>query len=351
MSRILLLLDHAENRRLLAEWLAEHYEIVSAPAGQPFEADFDLCILDGQALARYGSLLERRKVAEPAVFLPVLLVASRPYAAAVTKHLGKTIEEVVFTPIEMMELLARVESLLRTRNLSLELNLRREDLEAFIQGMAHDLRAPLQSISGFAETLAEEQGPRMDERGRHQLERLQAATEHMWGLIAALVEFSRVGRKAIKLDEVDLKAMVENCLLSVGEVIRETGAQFDLSDCGGMVLADRGLLRIALSNLISNAMKYVAPGVQPCVRIASTPRTGRLRILVQDNGIGIAEADQERIFAPFVRLHGVEEYAGLGLGLSTVRKVVDMMGGQMGVESAPLAGATFWIDLAGAEAQ
>jgi signal transduction histidine kinase len=73
-------------------------------------------------------------------------------------------------------------------------------------------------------------------------------------------------------------------------------------------------------------------------------------MLVADNGIGIAAEDQERIFAPFVRLHGVEEYAGLGLGLSTVRKVVDMMGGQLGVESTPGNGTTFWIELAATEA-
>src|ERR1041385_8797218 len=108
MSRILLLLEHAENRRLLAEWLDERHELVTVPAPEPFDSNFDLCIFDGQALARHGATFERRKLVEPAIFLPALLVAARPYASAVARYLGKTVDEVVFTPIEKMELLARV---------------------------------------------------------------------------------------------------------------------------------------------------------------------------------------------------------------------------------------------------
>jgi signal transduction histidine kinase len=345
VSTILIALEHSENRQLLAECLGGKHNIVFPASPDPLETVFDLCILDGPAVTRLSEGLQRRRQYEPSLFLPMLLIAPRRHAGALTRQLWTTVDEVVFTPIEKIELLTRVETLLRTRDLSLELNLRREDLEAFIHAMTHDLRAPLRSITGFAESLIETQASRLDPEGRHQLNRLRAATDQMWQLIGALVDFARIGRKAIRIQNVAVKDIIESCMRDLEEIIRDSNAEFDLSDRLGSVLSDPTLLKIALCNLISNSIKYVAPGVRPCITIRTASQDHALRIMIQDNGIGIAPADCQRIFTPFVRLHGVEEYAGLGLGLSSARKVVDMIGGRMGVESVPGNGATFWIEL------
>jgi signal transduction histidine kinase len=127
--------------------------------------------------------------------------------------------------------------------------------------------------------------------------------------------------------------------------IEEREAAVEVRGELGQVEADPALLKIAVRNLISNGIKYVAAGVPPRVEV-STRRHGSTACLeFRDHGIGLKPEDQQRIFAPFVRLHGVEDYPGLGLGLSATKRVVEIMGGQIGVTSAPDNGSTFWIEL------
>jgi signal transduction histidine kinase len=116
-----------------------------------------------------------------------------------------------------------------------------------------------------------------------------------------------------------------------------------------VLCAEPTLLKFALSNLLANALIFVAPGVPPEVTVTAAVAQGVCRIEVTDNGIGITPKDQERLFTPFVRLHGVEEYPGIGLGLAIVRKAIELMGGHVGVTSAPGAGSTFWIELSAME--
>jgi signal transduction histidine kinase len=180
----------------------------------------------------------------------------------------------------------------------------------------------------------------------------------MWELIESLVEFSRIGRKAIRLKVVDLDAVIQVCLDHLRQEIEDRHASVEIAGTLGQAEADPALLKIAVHNLISNAVKYVAPGVTPALCISTERNGSRVRMKFEDNGIGLRPEDHERIFAPFVRLHGVEDYPGLGLGLSATKRVVEIMGGQIGVSSpaeraAPQAspdgaapgGSTFWIEL------
>ena len=152
-------------------------------------------------------LIIHKQEEEPVLF-PVLLATARQNVGLFTGPLFKLVDEVVLTPVEKVELIARVEMLLRARRLSLELRLRKDDVEAFIHAMTHDLRAPLRTVTGFADAMAEDQSSRLDAAGKHQLDRIQAAVRQMWELIESLVEFSRIGRKAIKLKPVDLEELV-----------------------------------------------------------------------------------------------------------------------------------------------
>lgn len=355
VSRILLLLENRENQRLLADFLGRRHDLASSPEA---DAAYDLAIADGPSLRTHGEFLLLKKQEEDPVFFPVLLVTTRQSMSLFTGPHFRIIDEIVLTPVEKLELIARVEMLLRARRLSLELRLRKDDVEAFIHAMTHDLRAPLRTVSGFAEAMAEDQSSRLDAAGKHQLDRIQAAVRQMWELIESLVEFSRIGRKAIKLKVVDLDAVVRVCLANLRQEIESRHASVEIAGTLGQAEADPALLKIAVTNLISNALKYVAPGIEPRLCISTERDGSRVRLNFQDNGIGLRPEDNERIFAPFVRLHGVEDYPGLGLGLSATKRVVEIMGGQIGVSSAgphperpPDAahpaptGSTFWIEL------
>jgi signal transduction histidine kinase len=342
LSRILLLLENKENRRLVAEILGRRHEICTA--AEP-DLVFDLAVVDAPSLKIHGEYLLVRKQEEDPVLLPVLLVTTRQNISPFTGSLLKIIDEVVLAPVEKLELIARVEMLLRARRLSLELRLRKDDVEAFIHAMTHDLRAPLRTVTGFAEAMAEDQSLRLDAAGKHQLDRIQAAVRQMWELIESLVEFSRIGRKGIRLKMVDLDELVRLCVDDMRSEIQAREAEVAIHGELGQAEADPALLKIAVHNLISNGIKYVAPGVTPRVEV-SMRRQGPMACLeFRDSGIGLRPEDQQRIFAPFVRLHGVEDYPGVGLGLSATKRVVEIMGGQVGVSSAPNLGSTFWIEL------
>lgn len=315
----------------------------SCPAA---EQSFDLAIVDAASYREHREFLRARKQEEDPVLFPILLITNRRNLAVFGGPMIKLVDEVVVAPVEKVELFARVEMLLRTRDLSLELRLRKDDLEAFIHAMTHDLRAPLRTVTGFAEALAEDQSSRLDAAGKHQLDRIQAAVRQMWALIESLVEFSRIGRKAIKLRTVGLEEVVRLCLSEMESEIAARHAVVRILHELGEGEADIALLKIAICNLISNGIKYVAEGVEPSLDISFQREDRSVLLLFRDNGIGLKPEDQQRIFTPFVRLHGEEDYPGLGLGLSAARKVVEIMGGHMGVTSAPGEGSTFWIELA-----
>ena len=114
----------------------------------------------------------------------------------------------------------------------------------------------------------------------------------------------------------------------------------------GTVQADPTLLKIALTNLLSNAIKFVPEGVQPEITVSASVKHDICRIEINDNGVGISQEDQQRIFLPFVRIYSDEQFPGIGLGLPSVRKAVELMGGRVGVESTPGRGSRFWIELA-----
>jgi signal transduction histidine kinase len=342
LSRILLLLENRENRRLLEEMLGRRHELATAPMA---EVPYDLAIADAPSLKIHGEYILIHKQEEEPVLFPVLLVTARQHISLFTGPLLRLVDEVVLTPVEKLELIARVEMLLRARRLSLELRLRKDDVEAFIHAMTHDLRAPLRTVTGFAEAMAEEQSSNLDASGRHQLDRIQAAVRQMWELIESLVDFSRIGRKAIKLKAVDLDRLVAACLEEMQPDLEREKGTVEVKGELGVVDSDPALLKIAIHNLVSNGLKYVQPGVAPCVEIWSERQGNVVCLMIRDNGIGLRPEDQQRIFAPFVRLHGVEDYPGLGLGLSATKRVVEIIGGQIGVTSTPGQGSTFFIEL------
>ena len=345
MSHILLLLDHKANRTLLSDWLGQHYEVLSQEPWRSDLAPFDLCLIDGPALDRLWKDVRQYKAAEDPTFLPVVLITSNREAELLTRHLWKTVDELIRVPIEKVELQARVEILLRTRQLSQELKLRNEDLESFFHAMAHDVRAPLRAIKSFTQLLQEEEAWRMGERGQQDLGQIASAAEQMQETIDGLVAFARVERSHRQLQVLSLASLIDACLHQLQPEIQQHQAQVVVDENLPDVQGTPVLLTLVLTNLLSNALKFMPPGRHPVILIHATTSQQICRIEITDNGIGIPLEDQQRLFQPFVQLHGVEVYEGIGLGLATVRKAAELMGGRIGVVSSVGQGSTFWIEL------
>ena len=345
MSHILLLLDHKTNRTLLSGWLGQHYEVISQDQVVLPAVPFDLCLIDGPALDRLWKEVRQYKAAEEPVFLPVMLITANREAELLTRHLWKTVDELIRAPIEKVELQARVEILLRTRQLSQELKLRNEDLESFFHAMAHDVRAPLRAIRSFTQLLQEEEASRMGEQGQHDLKHIQSAAKLMQETIDGLVAFARVERSNRQMQSISLAPLIHTCLGQLQLEIQQRQAQIDVAEDLPEVQGTSILLTLALTNLLSNALKFMPPHKHPAITMRATTSAQLCRLEIADNGIGISVEDQQRLFQPFVQLHGIEVYEGLGLGLATVRKAVELMGGRVGVTSTIGQGSTFWIEL------
>jgi len=242
---------------------------------------------------------------------------------------------------------ALAEQLARTNyelaNTNRELGATNRELEAFSYSVSHDLRAPLRAIRSFTQMLEEDAGPTLDETSRDHLRRVVAATTRMGELIDSLLELSRMSRVAIQRSPVDLGALVA----AVGEELRTRDPErtVELVIAPGLeASADPRLARAVLDNLIGNAWKFTAATPAARISIGATEVSGERAFFVRDNGAGFDMAHAAKLFAPFQRLHG-SEFAGTGIGLATVRRIIERHAGRIWAESSPGAGATFYFTL------
>lgn len=229
------------------------------------------------------------------------------------------------------------------------------ELEQFAYAASHDLQEPLRKIQAFGDRLRAKCGDSLDAEGRDYLARMQAAAHRMSGLINDLLTYSRVTTQAQPFRLVDLGEVAANVLSALELEIEQSGAEVVVQNLPA-VEADATQMHQLLQNLVSNALKFRRPGVQPVVRISGrvvhvpdpeAPETRRqvAEITVQDNGIGFDPKFTERIFGVFQRLHSREEYAGSGIGLALCRKIASRHGGTIEAEGVPGEGAKFTVQL------
>jgi light-regulated signal transduction histidine kinase (bacteriophytochrome) len=226
-----------------------------------------------------------------------------------------------------------------------ELRQTNAEQEAFTYSISHDLRAPLITITNYSEFLVSEHGASLDPMAVDVLGRIQRAAQRMDAVLQNLLLYSRVGRAQIVISEVDLGSVVEEVLIQHHGLIHEAGAQVEISSSFPKVRASRDLLGQVFSNLLTNALKYVARGKRPEVWISSVVVGPEVVTTVADNGIGIAPVDHERIFHMFERLHGQSDYPGTGIGLAVVQRAVERMKGRIWVESESGRGSRFKVAL------
>ena len=345
MSRILLLLENKKNRDLLTSFLGIHHMIITLAEDTNLDVAFDLCLIDVAYLERLQKAVQERKDRERSAFLPVALVTAQRDPDPKAGHLWHIIDEVISTPIEKTELQKRVETLLRTRQLSLELRTKNEDIESFMHAMSHDLRAPLRAITGFTDALFEDASDQLDMQNLSYLSRVRSASQEMRELIDSLLNFSRIGRSEIELIPVSVEIILDDCIHSLEPEIQARQAEIAIVPTSEQVLANPTLLKMVLTNLLTNALKFVPQHVTPHITVTTSCTAHVCSIAVQDNGIGISDENQRRLFTPFTRLHGVEEFPGVGLGLATVRKAAEMMDGHVDIQSIVGEGSTFIVEL------
>ena len=241
-------------------------------------------------------------------------------------------------------------ALLRARDMQLQrqmeqLTAANNELEAFSYSVSHDLRAPLRHIGGFAALLEKGAATQLDAPHRRYVRIIVDAAARMGRLVDELLAFSRMGRTEMLHSDVDLDAVIADI---VGEETRsQPGREIVWKRHRlPMVAGDPAMLRVALSNLISNAVKYTATQPRAEIEIGTVqPANGEHVLFVRDNGVGFDMQYADKLFGVFQRLHSAEEFEGTGIGLAIVRRVVQRHGGRTWAEGAVNGGAIFYLSL------
>ncbi len=243
--------------------------------------------------------------------------------------------------LEIQELNKELE--LRVAERTQELENTNKELQSFIYSVSHDLKAPLRSIMGFSEIISRRHAPRLNEEGKAYFGYVLEASKNMANLIEDLLRFSRLSKKSVDKETIELNDILEQVLQNLNQDILVFNAKIVAPDKMLTIYADRSLLIQILSNLISNGIKYHRKGVDPEIVISVDENEETSTIKISDNGQGIPKEHHEKIFNIFQRLHSSEEYPGTGIGLSIVKKAVASLGGEILVESELNKGSTFSV--------
>ena len=219
-----------------------------------------------------------------------------------------------------------------------------KELEAFAYSVSHDLRAPLRSINGFAHILCDNYARELDEEAREYLQRIVDSSSRMAQIIDALLNLSRVSRSCLKLESVDISGLVSN-ILDV-QKNEKNGRLIETRILPGLkATADKELAQILLENLVNNALKFSAYQKHTVIEIGMTDKQEQSCFYISDNGAGFDMRFADKLFQAFQRLHPQHEFEGVGIGLATVQRIVNMHGGQIWAEARPGEGATFYFTL------
>jgi len=218
------------------------------------------------------------------------------------------------------------------------------ELETFSYSISHDLKTPTIAVEGFSHILLERYGNRLDEKGRNLLRMICESTGQMRELIDNLLAYSALGRKKLTFSMIDMDGMVGEVFDQLKAAHRGR-AMYLCIDHAPPVHADKTMIRQVLLNLLGNAIKYSRVKAQTDVKFGGWSEPGRVVYYIQDNGVGFPMEQKERLFEVFERLHPPEEFEGTGIGLATVKRIVQRHGGEVWAQSTMNEGSTFYFSI------
>jgi PAS domain S-box-containing protein len=220
-----------------------------------------------------------------------------------------------------------------------------KELEAFSYSVSHDLRAPLRHVMGFVDLLQKDAGPSLSEKSLRQLTTISQSAKRMGDLIDDLLAFSQIGRAALQKTDVNLDELLREALADFQAETKERSIAWNIHPLPG-VRADRALLRMALVNLISNAVKFTGARAETTIEIGCAPNgNSETVIFIRDNGAGFDPQYADKLFGVFQRLHSQAEFEGTGIGLANVQRIIHRHGGRAWAEGVVDGGATFYFSI------
>jgi light-regulated signal transduction histidine kinase (bacteriophytochrome) len=274
--------------------------------------------------------------------LAAVMIPLRRVRAALTATHERFQEVQNEAAAEVRRLNAELEGRVRQRTEQVEaIN---KELEAFTYSVSHDLRAPLRGMSGFARVLEEDYGDRLDDDGRRYLEIIKSNAAQMGRLIDDLLSLSRLGRQPLKAATISLDELAQDAFREASADDKNRSIEFTI-DPLPKPTGDANLIKQVLINLLSNAVKFTRNAAPARIHVGSTSQNGDVVYFVQDNGAGFDMRYANKLFGVFQRLHGPEEFAGTGVGLAIVKRIVERHGGRIWAEGEPGKGATFYFTL------
>jgi light-regulated signal transduction histidine kinase (bacteriophytochrome) len=245
---------------------------------------------------------------------------------------------------EVRELNAELEK--RVYERTAQLKTANQELEAFAYSVSHDLRAPLRAMDGFSAALLQSYADQLDEQGQHFLNRIQESSRRMGQLISDLLSLSRVTRTELVRQRINLSKIAQEVTQELQAQQSERQVHVDI--CPDMIVqADAHLIKIVMENLLNNAFKFTGQRSLAEIQVGMTQIDGECAYFVKDNGVGFDMAYASHLFAPFQRLHGMQEFPGTGIGLVTVQRIIRRHGGRIWPEAQLNQGAAFYFTLGG----
>ncbi len=247
---------------------------------------------------------------------------------------------------EMLEQIQKNDELLegRVEERTMQLVASLKELEAYSYSVSHDLRTPLRGIDGFSQILLDDYSDRLDDQGRHYLQRIRKGSQRMARLIDDMLNLSRLTRSEMCHEQVNLSDIAQKIVSDLQATDPSRQAQFTIAP-ELIVEGDPRLLRQMLENLLGNAWKFTSKRSQAAIEFGITEQDGEPAYFVRDNGAGFDMEYVGKLFTAFQRLHAVDEYEGTGIGLATVQRVIRRHGGLVWAEGEVDRGATFYFTI------
>lgn len=272
------------------------------------------------------------------------------------KYIVQTIEDVTdkLTPKEKQtsqtqEISSRSQLHIQNETLTNQINKKiaqyesaRKELNDFIYSVSHDLRAPLRRIDGFSQELINEYIDQLDDMGAHYLKRVRQGAQDMGNLIDDLLKLSRISQRSVDIQSLNLTKLAKAVFEELIELEPERDVKFTAEN-NLITQADHGLAKVMLTNLISNALKFTSKEKTAIIELGVEKQDNGSYFYIKDNGVGFDPEYSEKLFKAFDRLHSQKEFQGSGIGLATVKRIVNLHGGDIWAESTPDQGATFYF--------